>query len=95
MEAVRSDLAALVYAERFERLIAAYVAHDADHGRDRTVREFVAEFRGLSGSAKQKAVLEGIGPGARAAVRLVRDNAVDAVLVGGAARGDAGSTPRR
>ena len=30
-------------------------------GRDRTVRELVAEFRGLSGSAKQKAVLEATG----------------------------------
>lgn len=40
-----------------ERLIAAYVTHDRDHGRARTVREFIAEFRGLSGTAKQKAVL--------------------------------------
>ena len=35
--------------------------HDADNGRDRTVREFVAEFRGLSGTAKQKAVLDALG----------------------------------
>jgi hypothetical protein len=45
-------------AERFSRLAAAYVANDQDHGRLRTVREFIAEFRGLSGSAKQKAVLD-------------------------------------
>lgn len=44
--------------EQFERLIAAYLRHDQDHGRERTVREFVSEFRGLSGSAKLKAVLE-------------------------------------
>ena len=37
------------------------MAHDADNGRDRTVREFVAEFRGLSGTAKQKTVLEALG----------------------------------
>lgn len=47
--------------DRFERLIAAYAAHDADKKRDRTVREFVSEFRGLSGSAKQKLVLSEVG----------------------------------
>jgi hypothetical protein len=31
--------------ERFQRLIAAYVAHDADNGRSRTVRELVSEFQ--------------------------------------------------
>jgi DNA topoisomerase VI subunit B len=43
--------------EHFERLVSAYLAHDQDVGRDRTVRELVAEFRGLTGTAKQKAVL--------------------------------------
>jgi DNA topoisomerase VI subunit B len=47
--------------ERFERLIAAYVADDQDRGRARTIREFVSEFRGLSGSAKQRAVLVSTG----------------------------------
>ncbi|WP_027152206.1 ATP-binding protein [Mesorhizobium sp. WSM2561] len=46
--------------ERQQRLIAAQVAHDADNGRDRTVREFVAQFRGLSSTGKQKAVLEAL-----------------------------------
>lgn len=32
-----------------------------DRGRSMTVREFVSEFRGLSGTAKQAAVLEAIG----------------------------------
>ena len=41
--------------------MAAHVARDQDHGRDRTVREFISEFRGLSGSAKQKRVLEESG----------------------------------
>ncbi len=45
--------------EHLARLITAYLAHDQDKGRERTVREFVSEFRGLSGSAKQKAVLTG------------------------------------
>ena len=32
-----------------------------DRGRSKTVREFVSEFRGLSGTAKQAAVLDAIG----------------------------------
>ena len=47
--------------EHLARLIGAYIAHDQEHGRIRTVRELVAEFRGLSGTAKQKAVLEATG----------------------------------
>jgi DNA topoisomerase VI subunit B len=49
--------------ERLERLAAAYVARDQDTGRSpaRTVREFISEIRGLSGSAKQKRVLEATG----------------------------------
>jgi hypothetical protein len=47
---------------RLRRLMGAYIARDQDHGREpRTVREFVSEFRGLSGTAKQKLVLEEIG----------------------------------
>jgi DNA topoisomerase VI subunit B len=47
---------------RLRRLMGAYIARDQDHGREpRTVREFVSEFRGLSGSAKQKLVLEESG----------------------------------
>ena len=47
---------------RLRRLMGAYIARDQDHGRDpRTVREFISEFRGLSGSAKQKLVLDEFG----------------------------------
>jgi hypothetical protein len=43
---------------RLERLMAACVGLDEDNGRrDRTKRESVSEFRGLSGSAKQRLVL--------------------------------------
>src|SRR5262249_37145232 len=36
-----------------ERLMAAYVAHEQDRGlTPRTVRDFISEFRGLSGTAK-------------------------------------------
>jgi DNA topoisomerase VI subunit B len=47
--------------DRLTRYMAAHVSRDQDHGRDRLVREFIAEFRGLSGSAKQKLVLEESG----------------------------------
>ena len=47
--------------EHLERLIAAYITHDQGIGRVRTVRELVAEFRGLSATAKQKAVLDATG----------------------------------
>jgi DNA topoisomerase VI subunit B len=43
--------------ERFERLMAGYVAHEQGSGRHKTVREFITEFRGLSGTAKQKSIL--------------------------------------
>jgi DNA topoisomerase VI subunit B len=41
-------------AARFERLLAAYANEDGS----RTIREFVSEFRGLSGSAKVAEVLD-------------------------------------
>lgn len=44
--------------ERLSRLMAAYVADDLDHKRERTAREFIAEFRGLSGSVKPANVLD-------------------------------------
>jgi DNA topoisomerase VI subunit B len=47
---------------RLRRLMGAYIGRDQDQGREpRTVREFISEFRGLSGSAKQKLVLEEVG----------------------------------
>jgi hypothetical protein len=47
--------------ERLRTLIAAYLTDERRAGRARTVREFVAEFRGLSSSAKQKAVTTSAG----------------------------------
>src|SRR5262249_46133339 len=46
---------------RLERYIAAHVARDQDLGPDRMVREFIAELRGFTGSAKQRVVLEETG----------------------------------
>ena len=48
--------------EHLQRLIAAYIKADEDAGRPRrTVREFISEFRGLTGTAKQKTVLKVTG----------------------------------
>ena len=47
--------------DRFERLVAATIHRDRQLGRVRTVRELVAGFRGLSGTAKQKEVLADLG----------------------------------
>jgi len=47
--------------ERLENLIASYVAAERTGGKGRTVREFVSEFRGLSGTAKQKKVTADAG----------------------------------
>jgi DNA topoisomerase VI subunit B len=58
-------------SDHLERLVAGYIGHDEDAGRERMVREFVSEFRGLSGSAKQKKVLETTGLG-RASLSTLR-----------------------
>jgi DNA topoisomerase VI subunit B len=46
---------------RLQRYLAAHVARDRDLGQHRTVREFIAEFRGLSGTAVQRKVLAEVG----------------------------------
>jgi DNA topoisomerase VI subunit B len=48
-------------ATRLQRYLAAHVARDRDVKHHRTVREFIAEFRGLSGTAVQRKVLEEVG----------------------------------
>jgi DNA topoisomerase VI subunit B len=60
-----------------KRLMGAYIAHDSGSGRERTVREFVSEFRGLSGTAKQKAVLEVTGFGRSTLKALVNGHDID------------------
>jgi hypothetical protein len=47
---------------RLARLIANNIAYAQDHGiQCRTVADFVREFRGLSGTAKAKAICEAVG----------------------------------
>jgi hypothetical protein len=64
--------------QRLARYAAAHVARDQDHGRPpRTVREFISEFCGLSGTAKQKIVLEDSGLARQPLAALFDDGAVD------------------
>ncbi len=67
--------------QHLERLIAGYIAHDQDNGRERTVRELVAEFRGLSGSAKQKKVLDDTGLHRAPLSSLVTETGIDTEVV--------------
>jgi DNA topoisomerase VI subunit B len=58
----RNPTSAHWYTEtRLQRYLAAHVARDRDLNQHRTVREFLREFRGLSGSAVQRKVLEEVG----------------------------------
>jgi DNA topoisomerase VI subunit B len=68
--------------EHFERLVSAYIAHDLDAESSRTVRELVTEFRGLTATAKQKAVLNEIGLSRTGLVELAEGGALRSELVG-------------
>jgi DNA topoisomerase VI subunit B len=46
---------------RLQRYLAAHVSRDRDLGQQRTVREFLAEFRGLSSTAVRRKILDEIG----------------------------------
>jgi hypothetical protein len=59
------------------RYAAALVNHDQHHGRERTVREFLGEFRGLSGSASQKRVLDESGLARLRLAVLFNDGSAD------------------
>lgn len=63
--------------ERLRALIAAYVAAEGAGERTRTVRELVAEFAGLSGSAKRKAVTDAAGLTACVLRDVVHDGDID------------------
>ena len=62
--------------DELERLIAANICH-----RDRPLREFVAEFRGLTGSVKQKRVLESAGLNRSMLSEMVAGGAIDKAKV--------------
>jgi len=64
-----------------QRLIGAYVSHDADNGSERTVREFITEFRGLSATAKQKKVLDATGLARAPLSALINGNRFDGARI--------------
>lgn len=64
-------------ADRLRALMAAYIAAEREGERARTVREFIAEFRGLSATAKQKAILAKARVSGVHLRDLVRDGDVD------------------
>ena len=91
VEALGPDLAALVHRRRISSAWSpAYIAHDTDRGRIRTVRELVTEFRGLSGTAKQKKVLDATGLARAPLTALVNGNDLDRRRDRPPARGDEG-----
>jgi hypothetical protein len=45
----------------FERLLGAFLTHDRRCNGVRLIRDFLAEFNGLSGTAKRKSVLDAVG----------------------------------
>jgi DNA topoisomerase VI subunit B len=47
--------------DRLRALIAGYLSSDLSNDRSRTIREFISEFAGLSGTAKQKAIADRAG----------------------------------
>ena len=63
--------------DRLARYAAAHVARAEDRSQSRTVREFISEFRGLSGSAKQKLVLEETGFGRQPLAALFENEHID------------------
>jgi len=65
----------------FTRLIGAYIAHDAECGRTRTVSEFVAGFAGLTGTAKRKAVVDAASLSRAPLTRLLSGAEFDDMLV--------------
>jgi DNA topoisomerase VI subunit B len=68
--------------ERFERLMAGYVAHEQQSTRQKkTVREFITEFRGLSGTAKQKIILANTHTSGRSLAEFFLDGKVDKVAI--------------
>jgi len=67
--------------EGLRALIAAYLAEERRGAKARTVREFLAEFRGLAGSARQKAITDQLDLTGAALHDLVRGDDGDPARV--------------
>jgi hypothetical protein len=69
-------------AETLQPLIGAEVAFAEDHDlSQRPERDFIAEFRGLSSTAKTKAICDGLGLSRRSLADVVTDPALVAGLL--------------
>ncbi len=67
--------------EQLRDLVAAYITSEQHGAAARTVREFVSEFRGLSGTAKQKAILARVGQAGVYLHDLVKDGDIDRTVI--------------
>ena len=63
------------------RLIAAYITTDRDNEEDRLISEFIAEFDGLTGSAKRTQVLDACGLRRARLSRFVVDGRLDDIAI--------------
>jgi Histidine kinase-, DNA gyrase B-, and HSP90-like ATPase len=71
-------------AETLQRLIGAEVAFAEDHGLpQRPVRDFIADFRGLSATAKTKAICDSLSLSRRSLADVALDPALVASLLRG------------
>jgi DNA topoisomerase VI subunit B len=69
--------------DQLRALVAAYITSERHGSQARTVREFVSEFRGLSGTAKQKAILGRVGLAGVYLHDLVKDGDIDRNTING------------
>lgn len=68
--------------DQFCGLIAAYLAREQDGAPARYVRDFIAGFRGLSSTARQKALLAGLNLTGAKLSALAKDGDIDRELAG-------------
>ncbi len=69
--------------DQLRALVAAYITSEQHGATARTVREFVSEFRGLSGTSKQKTILGRVGLGGVYLHDLVKDGDIDRAVIEG------------
>ena len=82
-------------SETLQRLIGAEVAFAEDHGLpQRPVRDFIADFRGLSGTAKTKAICDSLGLSRRSLADVALDPPLVARLLAGMKEGSRAVKPK-
>lgn len=68
--------------EQFSDLVAAYITTEREGGKARTVRDLIGEFRGLSSTAKQRAIAAEVGLSGKLLADLVSNGTLDRDVVG-------------